>query len=70
MAAQPWTTCPVSAARPRIAPDYGKRGHGNLSVVARYGKAQQHRLLYYQTCKARFSERKGTPLFPLCNAPI
>jgi transposase-like protein len=44
-------------------PDYGKRGHGNLSVVGRYGKAQQHRLLYCRTCKARFSERKGTPLF-------
>jgi transposase-like protein len=44
-------------------PDYGKRGHGNLTVVGRYGKAQQHRLLYCRTCKARFSERKGTPLF-------
>jgi transposase-like protein len=44
-------------------PDYGKRGHGNLTVVGHYGKAQQHRLLYCRTCKARFSERKGTPLF-------
>jgi transposase-like protein len=44
-------------------PDYGKRGHGNLSVCAHYGKAKQHRLLYCKTCKARFSERKGTPLF-------
>jgi len=43
-------------------PDYGQRGQGNLTVCARYGK-QQRRLLYCKTCKARFSERKGTPLF-------
>jgi transposase-like protein len=42
--------------------DYGQRGHGNLTVCARYGR-QQRRLLYCKTCKARFSERKGTPLF-------
>jgi transposase-like protein len=42
--------------------DYGKRGHGNLTVCGRYGP-QQRRLLYCKTCKARFSERKGTPLF-------
>jgi LacI family transcriptional regulator len=42
--------------------DYGKRGHGNLTVCARYGP-QQRRLLYCRSCKARFSERKGTPLF-------
>jgi len=42
--------------------DYGKRGHGNLTVSGRYG-AQQRRLLRCRTCKARFSERKGTPLF-------
>jgi LacI family transcriptional regulator len=29
----------------------------------RYGDDQQHRLLYCATCKGRFSERKGTPLF-------
>jgi len=28
----------------------------------RYGR-QQRRLLYCRTCKDRFSERKGTPLF-------
>jgi LacI family transcriptional regulator len=28
----------------------------------RYGK-HQRRLLYCRSCKARFSERKGTPLF-------
>jgi transposase-like protein len=42
--------------------DYGRSGAGNLSVCALYGK-QQRRLLYCKTCKARFSERKGTALF-------
>jgi LacI family transcriptional regulator len=44
-------------------PDHGRRGAGNLTVCGRYGKQQQHRLLYCRTCRARFSERKGTPLF-------
>ena len=43
-------------------PDYGQRGRGNLTVPMRYGP-QQRRLLRCKTCKARFSERKGTPLF-------
>jgi LacI family transcriptional regulator len=43
--------------------DYGKRGAGNLSVCDRFGKGHRLRLLYCHTCKARFSERKGTPLF-------
>lgn len=43
-------------------PDYGKRGAENLSVCAHYG-AHQRRLLYCHTCKARFSERKGSALF-------
>jgi transposase-like protein len=43
-------------------PDYGQRGKGNLTVPMRYG-LQQRRLLRCKTCKARFSERKGTPLF-------
>ena len=47
-------------------PDYGKRDHGNLSVCGHYGKAQPIRLLYCRSCKARFSERKGTPLFRSC----
>jgi hypothetical protein len=42
--------------------DYGKRGLDNLSVRDRYGP-QRRRLLFCQTCKSRFSERKGTPLF-------
>jgi transposase-like protein len=44
-------------------PDYGKREIGNLTVCARYGKDKQRRMLYCRSCKARFSERKGTPLF-------
>src|SRR3954469_4317657 len=44
-------------------PTYGRRGDGNLSVCMRYGGEQRHRSLYCATCKARFSERKGTPLF-------
>jgi len=43
-------------------PDYGQRGKGNLTVPLRYGP-QRRRLLRCKTCKARFSERKGTPLF-------
>jgi LacI family transcriptional regulator len=43
--------------------DYGKRDAGNLSVCDRYGPNNQRRMLYCATCKARFSERKGTPLF-------
>ena len=43
--------------------EYGKRGAGNLTVCARYGKDKRRRMLYCRSCKARFSERKGTPLF-------
>ena len=43
--------------------DLGKRGHGNLTVTARYGPSKARRMLRCRTCKARFSERKGTPLF-------
>lgn len=43
-------------------PDYGQRGRGNLTVCARYGP-HQRRLLYCRSCRARFSERKGTALF-------
>jgi LacI family transcriptional regulator len=48
-------------------PDHGKRGHGNLTVCGHYGR-HRRRLLYCRTCKARFSERKGTPLFG-CRLP-
>ena len=43
-------------------PRSGEREAGNISVCGHFGKAQ-HRLLYCNACKARFSERKGTPLF-------
>ena len=44
-------------------PDHGRRGGKNLSVCDRYGKGKRLRMFYCRTCKARFSERKGTPLF-------
>ena len=44
-------------------PNYGKRGAGNLTVTARYGPERAKRMLRCRTCKDRFSERKGTPLF-------
>jgi transposase-like protein len=44
-------------------PDVGRRNAGQLSVCMRYGRDHSHRLLYCATCRARFSERKGTPLF-------
>ena len=44
-------------------PDVGKRGHGNLTVTSRYGVGKARRMLRCSTCKARFSERKGAPLF-------
>jgi LacI family transcriptional regulator len=42
---------------------YGQRGQGNLSVCGRIGKNKTIRQLYCRACKARFSERKGTPLY-------
>jgi LacI family transcriptional regulator len=44
-------------------PDHGKRNHGNLTVPMRYGPSKARRLLRCSTCKSRFSERRGTPLF-------
>ena len=44
-------------------PDHGVRGGENLVVRDRYGEQRQYRLLYCRTCKTRFSERKGTPLY-------
>jgi IS1 family transposase/transposase-like protein len=44
-------------------PDFGRRDAGNLTVTGRLGKARQFRLLYCSSCRARFSERKGTPLY-------
>ena len=47
---------------------HGERDAGNLSVCGRYGKQRQFRLLYCNACRARFSERKGTPLYR-CHLP-
>jgi IS1 family transposase/transposase-like protein len=44
-------------------PDFGRRDVGNLTVTGRLGKSRQFRLLYCRTCRDRFSERKGTPLY-------
>ncbi|HMB04312.1 MAG TPA: hypothetical protein VKP69_11320 [Isosphaeraceae bacterium] len=44
-------------------PDFGRRAAGNLTVTGRLGKHKQYRLLYCRTCRGRFSERKGTPLY-------
>jgi len=44
-------------------PKYGERGAGNLTVCGRIGKDKSIRQLYCRVCKARFSERKGTPLY-------
>ncbi len=47
---------------------YGQRDAGNLSVCGRIGKHKQFRQLYCNACRARFSERKGTPLYR-CHLP-
>ena len=44
-------------------PDHGKRDAGNLTVTSRSGPDKSRRMLRCRTCKARSSERKGTPLF-------
>src|SRR5262245_60603401 len=44
-------------------PGSGRRDAGNLTVTGRLGKSRQFRLLYCRTCRGRFSERKGTPLY-------
>lgn len=46
-----------------LCADYGTRDAGNLTVCMRYGKHKHLRLLYCRSCRDRFSERKGTPLF-------
>ena len=42
---------------------YGSKGAGNLHVVDHIGKNKNIRLLRCQTCKKRFSERKGTVFY-------
>ena len=44
-------------------PDFGRHDAGNLTVTGRLGKSRQYRQLYCRSCRARFSERKGTPLY-------
>jgi transposase-like protein len=44
-------------------PDFGKHDAKNLSVCDRYGPDNKRRMLYCSSCKARFSERKGTVFF-------
>jgi transposase-like protein len=44
-------------------PEYGKRDSGNLRVHGLYGRDKRYRLLQCRTCKLRFSERKGTPMY-------
>ena len=48
--------------------DFGRRGGDNLRVGFRYGPDKQRRMLACRTCRRRFSERKGTPLFD-CRLP-
>src|SRR5918994_1069424 len=43
-------------------PDAGRRGRGNLTFRGYSGKTRRIRMVYCRTCKARFSERKGTVL--------
>jgi transposase-like protein len=43
-------------------PDHGRRGHGNLYFRGYSGHRQQIRMIFCRTCKAHFSERKGTVL--------
>ncbi len=44
-------------------PEHGTRGTGNLTVTSRHGPDKSWRRLRCSNCKARFCERKGTPLF-------
>jgi transposase-like protein len=44
-------------------PQYGKRGAGNLTACGWIDRKHTIRQLYCRTCKARFSERKGTVLY-------
>ena len=43
-------------------PDAGVRGKGNLRFRGWSGKGKRIRMVYCRTCKAHFSERRGTAL--------
>jgi transposase-like protein len=42
---------------------YGQRDRGNLSACGWIDRKKTIRQIYCSACKARFSERKGTPLY-------
>ena len=44
--------------------DYGKVGHGNLTLSHRYGHQGTY-LLWCKSCQRTFSEHRGTPFFGL-----
>src|SRR3954453_2236281 len=46
-----------------LLPRARQAGAGKLTVSHRYGPEKARRMLRCRACKARFSERKGTPLF-------
>ncbi len=43
-------------------PDAGLRGHGNLTFRGYSGKTRRKRMVDCRTCRACFSERRGTVL--------
>lgn len=43
--------------------DFGLRNNGNLRLAGWSGEGKMIRMILCRTCKARFSERKGTPLW-------
>lgn len=45
--------------------DYGLRGHGNISIRAKYGKDKNRDLLYCRTCGKRFAASRSSALFGL-----
>ena len=46
----------------KACPDAGQRGKGNLYFRGFSGRGQRIRMVYCRTCKAAYSERKGTAL--------
>ena len=64
----PWTTSPASAARIPTARSTADATPATSRSAAATASTSSIRLLYCNACKARFSERKGTPLFH-CHLP-
>ena len=46
-------------------PDYGQRGHGNLTVCGHYGKAQQHPAALLPHLQGPLLRAEGHPAVPL-----